>query len=185
LVIAFEVLEHIEDDVSALRTWSSHLIDGGFVLLSVPAFRARFKRWDVLAGHFRRYDPEDLAATAAAAGLQVVAIWTYGFPLGQLLERVRNHLAEQIKAPPEMERRPELSGRWYQPAGFWGRILGIGMIPWRMIQRPFHSYRMGHGLIMLACHGQAGPASLQVDRLPRSIGLHTTRENGASSLRLP
>lgn len=178
LIVAFEVLEHIHDDVSTLRAWSSHLSDGGLVLVSVPAFRKRFNRWDQLAGHFRRYDPEDLAVSAASAGLRVVAIWTYGFPLGLLLEGVRNRLAARIKTPTEMERRTELSGRWYQPSGYWGRMLELGAMPWRIIQRPFHSFRMGHGLVMLASRDAVAPQTLQCEQLPRSIALRAGPRSG-------
>ena len=37
LVIALEVLEHIADDLEALRLWVRHVRPGGQILLSVPA----------------------------------------------------------------------------------------------------------------------------------------------------
>ncbi len=86
LVVATEVLEHYEDDVGALRLWRERLVPRGAVLLSVPAFPERFGPWDVKAGHFRRYERDGLAGTLRAAGFEPVAIRTYGFPLGNLLE---------------------------------------------------------------------------------------------------
>ena len=41
LVCAFEVLEHIEDDVAALKRWRLLLRPGGWLMLSVPAFSRR------------------------------------------------------------------------------------------------------------------------------------------------
>ena len=70
LVCAFEVLEHIEDDVGALRAWADPVGPGGHLLLSVPAGPERFGPMDELVGHFRRYDEEDLlAARRPRAGL--------------------------------------------------------------------------------------------------------------------
>ena len=50
LLCAFEVLEHIADDVAALRAWSGHLRRMGWVLLSVPAHQQMFGRSDIAAG---------------------------------------------------------------------------------------------------------------------------------------
>ena len=98
LIVATEVLEHYEDDVAALRLWRERLVAGGALLLSVPAFPERFGPWDVKAGHFRRYEREGLAATLRAAGFEPVAIRTYGFPLGNLLEAARDAVAKRQAA---------------------------------------------------------------------------------------
>ena len=42
LVCAFEVLEHIENDVAAVKEWASLLRPGGWLLLSVPAHQRRY-----------------------------------------------------------------------------------------------------------------------------------------------
>jgi 2-polyprenyl-3-methyl-5-hydroxy-6-metoxy-1,4-benzoquinol methylase len=42
VVCAFEVLEHLHDEVEALRRWQRHLAPGGSLIVSVPAGRARF-----------------------------------------------------------------------------------------------------------------------------------------------
>src|SRR6056297_1260018 len=54
-VLAFEVLEHIENDVAALNDWLAYLKPGGIAFLSVPAHRSRWNVTDLSAGHFRRY----------------------------------------------------------------------------------------------------------------------------------
>ena len=46
VIVAFEVLEHMEDDGDALRTWYQWVKPGGFVLLSVPAHAGRFGSCD-------------------------------------------------------------------------------------------------------------------------------------------
>src|SRR3546814_2416743 len=58
LVMAFEVLEHIEDDHAALRQWLGWLKPGGILLMSVPAHPSQWNAADVWAGHFRRRSEE-------------------------------------------------------------------------------------------------------------------------------
>src|SRR3954447_3696754 len=91
LVVAFEVIEHIEDDVEALTGWASHLRPGGWLLLSTPAWQKRFGPADEMVGHFRRYDPPVLRSRLAGAGLVNVEVVHFGAPLGYLLEAGRNY----------------------------------------------------------------------------------------------
>ena len=88
-LLSFEVLEHIEDDVGALRDWVRRLKPGGACLLSVPASKAKWSLMDVSAGHYRRYDRADVERLVLGAGLQLGHIETYGFPATWLIERVR------------------------------------------------------------------------------------------------
>jgi SAM-dependent methyltransferase len=89
LLCAFEVLEHIDDDASALRQWLEHLRRGGLVLLSVPAGSSRWTVTDLLAGHFRRYDRADVISLADVAGLELIELSTYGWPATWMIERAR------------------------------------------------------------------------------------------------
>lgn len=85
---AFDVLEHIEDDVGALDQWLSWLRPGGLLCLSVPAHRRSWSAGDEWAGHYRRYDRDDLLSLLAEKGLQVEHFECYGFPLANLTERL-------------------------------------------------------------------------------------------------
>lgn len=89
LVMAFEVLEHIEHDLDALREWRSWLQPGGTLLLSVPCHMRKWNPSDVWAGHFRRYERAQLGKLARAAGFEIERISCYGFPLANLAEKVR------------------------------------------------------------------------------------------------
>lgn len=89
LLLAFEVLEHIEDDHAALADWVRWLRPGAHVLVSVPAHQRRWNPTDVWAGHFRRYEAADLRALLEGAGLEVRTLECYGFPLANLLEAIR------------------------------------------------------------------------------------------------
>ena len=89
LLIAFEVLEHIEDDAGALASWLELLKPGGQLLISVPAHRRRWNLTDVLVGHYRRYDRKDVEALLRGAGLTIDKVATIGWPASWLIERAR------------------------------------------------------------------------------------------------
>jgi SAM-dependent methyltransferase len=70
-VVAINVLEHIEDDVAALRTMADRLRPGGKIVIFVPAFPFAMSRFDRAVGHFRRYRKRTLAKAFTDAGLDV------------------------------------------------------------------------------------------------------------------
>jgi SAM-dependent methyltransferase len=73
LVLMLDVLEHVENDETALNeAASTFLKPGGSLLLSVPAGQMLFSRHDELLGHKRRYSPARLRALTAKAGLDVL-----------------------------------------------------------------------------------------------------------------
>lgn len=87
-VVAFDVLEHVKFDREALARWISWLRPGGVLLLSVPAHMKLWTAGDEWAGHFRRYERDDLVALLAAEGVVLDAFECYGFPLSNLTEKV-------------------------------------------------------------------------------------------------
>jgi len=89
LVMAFEVLEHIEDDAAAMRQWASWLAPGGTLLISVPAHPRLWSAADEWAGHYRRYRKEDLIKVVSATGLKIEHVECFGFPLGNLTEQMQ------------------------------------------------------------------------------------------------
>jgi SAM-dependent methyltransferase len=149
LVCAFEVLEHIEDDVAALDSWRVHLRPGGWLLISVPAFQHRMGPWDLRVGHYRRYDPGALTAVLEKGGFEPATTVLYGFPLGYALETVRDLLARR-KGEVEFDAATAESGRVLQPSGRSGWVTAAGTWPFRMLQRALPSKRLGTGLVALA-----------------------------------
>lgn len=73
-VVAYNVLEHIEDDVAALRSFAGLVRPGGHVILVVPAFEFALGRFDRLVGHFRRYRCAGLRRVLVEAGLEPVRV---------------------------------------------------------------------------------------------------------------
>jgi SAM-dependent methyltransferase len=70
-VVAYNVLEHIPDDVAALRAFRGLLRPDGAVVLIVPAFQGAMSRFDRAIGHQRRYTRAALSSALGQAGLHV------------------------------------------------------------------------------------------------------------------
>jgi SAM-dependent methyltransferase len=69
-VVCLNVLEHIEDDLFALRQMHSVLAAGGRLALLVPAHRWLYGAFDREVGHFRRYSKRELTEKLARAGFE-------------------------------------------------------------------------------------------------------------------
>lgn len=152
LVCAFEVIEHIEDDETALHDWADRLRPGGWLLLSTPAHQARFGAADEMVGHFRRYEPAALAAQLVSAGLVQPQVTHFGMPLGYALEAGRNAVGRRRLArlaDTTMTTRSHGSGRLLQPSRPGAATLAqLGTLPFRVVQRAFP--HRGPGLVARA-----------------------------------
>jgi SAM-dependent methyltransferase len=154
-VCAFEVVEHTQNDSEALTLWASFVRPGGLIVLSVPASQRRFGPWDEAVGHYRRYEPETMRRLLEECGLVEDAIYAYGFPLGYVLEAVRNRLARRRKPAGSPEERTASSGRSLQPPEWLGIATQIATAPFRAMQRPFERTGIGTGLVVAARRPQA------------------------------
>ena len=100
-----EVLEHIEDDLGALREVVRVVRRGGVVAASVPANPAFFGPSDEWAGHHRRYTRESLHELCTRAGLEVERLRAWGFPVSTFYHR---RIYE-----PRLSSRGPARPRWY------------------------------------------------------------------------
>jgi ubiquinone/menaquinone biosynthesis C-methylase UbiE len=73
-LICYNVLEHIEDDVEALRSMARLVRSGGHIVLVCPAFPFAMSPVDIATGHVRRYTKRSMRRALAAAGLDAVSI---------------------------------------------------------------------------------------------------------------
>ncbi len=69
--VVVNVLEHIPDDLGALRSIASSLRPGGRLLVFAPAFDGLYSEFDRRIGHLRRYRRAQLVELADQAGLSV------------------------------------------------------------------------------------------------------------------
>lgn len=153
VVCAFEVLEHLEDDAAALRSWRSLVAPGGHILLSMPAWQKRFNHWDTMVGHYRRYSPDQCRDLLTEAGFTDVSVVLYGWPLGYLTENVRSRIAARRASAPEsdgassMQERTAGSGRVLQPKALAGVAVQLATSPFIALQR----LRPTHGTGLVVC----------------------------------
>lgn len=68
LTVSLDVIEHLEDDVGALRELRRVTRLGGALLVTVPAYQWLWSGHDVVNQHHRRYSRRTLLAAAESAG---------------------------------------------------------------------------------------------------------------------
>lgn len=69
---AFDVIEHIEEDVDALDNLKRAVKPGGGVVISVPQHKWLWSEIDEQSFHFRRYEKRELHDKIESVGLEVV-----------------------------------------------------------------------------------------------------------------
>jgi ubiquinone/menaquinone biosynthesis C-methylase UbiE len=69
--VSYNVLEHIEDHVGALRSMAQLVRPGGKLVLIVPAFMFAMSPVDIATGHVRRYTKKTMRTALTEAGLEV------------------------------------------------------------------------------------------------------------------
>jgi ubiquinone/menaquinone biosynthesis C-methylase UbiE len=70
-LVSYNVLEHIEDHVGALRSMAQLVRPGGRIILIVPAFMFAMSQVDIATGHVRRYTKKTMRAAMTEAGLEI------------------------------------------------------------------------------------------------------------------
>lgn len=78
LVCALDIIEHVDDDDSALSELSRVAAPGATFLLSVPLHPAMWTAFDDFVGHRRRYEPEQLQQLLLRHGFRVEQSAVYG-----------------------------------------------------------------------------------------------------------
>ena len=71
VVLATDIIEHVDDDLKALREIHRVLTPGGTALITVPAFQSLWGLQDEVAQHKRRYRKGPLVALLGTAGFVV------------------------------------------------------------------------------------------------------------------
>jgi len=78
-VVAFNVLEHIEDDVGTLRTAGTLLRPQAHLVLFVPSLPFLYGTMDAQVDHLRRYTKTTLSEAVRSAGLNLERIEYFDF----------------------------------------------------------------------------------------------------------
>lgn len=81
VIAAFDVLEHIEDDVAALSNMHQMLGGGGVLIVSVPQHMSMWSELDELVKHKRRYSRVELTAKLRQTGYEIRYVTSFVFTL--------------------------------------------------------------------------------------------------------
>ncbi|MDO8848035.1 MAG: class I SAM-dependent methyltransferase [Coriobacteriia bacterium] len=106
VVTALDVLEHLDDDISAALEIARVLRPGGIALVTVPAFAWLWGPHDTLNAHQRRYRRFEIEQTVTAAGLEVERASYFNtllFPLAvvqRMAEKLIGKRGATEKVPP-------------------------------------------------------------------------------------
>ena len=68
-VVMMNVLEHIQEDVQALKDLAAVVVPGGRIVIWVPGYMQLYGDFDRKVGHVTRYPPKALRASVEGAGL--------------------------------------------------------------------------------------------------------------------
>jgi 2-polyprenyl-3-methyl-5-hydroxy-6-metoxy-1,4-benzoquinol methylase len=72
LILMMDVIEHVDDDVAFIRSYTDRMPPGARLLVTVPAFQFLWSGHDVFLEHKRRYTLASLHRTIDCAGLEVI-----------------------------------------------------------------------------------------------------------------
>lgn len=72
MVVALDLLEHLDDDNKALKEFYRVLKKGGYVLITAPAYQFLWSEHDEILEHKRRYSLSDLNKRICRANFNVV-----------------------------------------------------------------------------------------------------------------
>lgn len=109
LVISVDVVEHVDDDVGAMREMLRVTKPGGLIIFTLPAFQFLWSRRDEQCHHKRRYRLPEVKQKATEAGLQILRSTYINLPLlvplfllvkvGHLLRRSPSTRMDYVLAP--------------------------------------------------------------------------------------
>jgi len=122
-LIAYNVLEHIEDHVGALESMARLVRPEGHLILVCPAFPFAMSPVDIATGHVRRYTKRSMSEALTDAGLEIVSI-RYANSLGLICYYAFTSV---------MKRQPKIGGT----ISFYDRLLvPIIRVLERIVGRP-------------------------------------------------
>lgn len=98
LIFSSNVLEHIADDVSALKLLRTRLSATGKLIVYVPAFMSLWTAMDERVGHYRRYSKDTATEKLSQSGFKAVKI-RYCDSVGFLLSLAFKYLGDKRGEP--------------------------------------------------------------------------------------
>jgi 2-polyprenyl-3-methyl-5-hydroxy-6-metoxy-1,4-benzoquinol methylase len=85
LIVAFDVLEHIENDVAAIKNINKMLHNGGGLIITVPQHKFLWSKLDEILKHKRRYSRRELVTKLQENGFDIRQVTSFLFVLFPLM----------------------------------------------------------------------------------------------------
>ncbi len=94
VIIASDILEHIEDDNKALSEWYRILKPGGILLVFVPAFNFLWSQHDEVNFHYRRYTKRSLLQKILKYNFNILksSYWNFSLFFAVIIPRLSQRL---------------------------------------------------------------------------------------------
>jgi len=151
----FEVLEHIENDKEALEYWSQLLKHDGRIIVSVPAKMKYFTYQDIVSGHVRRYERDELVKLLQISGYEIEKFFCYGFPFSNIVWIPFNYFYWRQKCNTTKhlndDEKTRASGYLRLQDFKFRKVVPYGFIYlFAIIQRLFYRTNLGLGYVVVA-----------------------------------
>ena len=111
IIVCSEVLEHIADYRPTLASIAAHTRPGGHVLITVPHAMHYWSKADEFAGHYRRFEFNQLRDEMQEHGLEPLHYFTWGFPVAYLYYRLVSRIEPSQLMRPDHSRIKEAAAR--------------------------------------------------------------------------
>ncbi len=79
LIIAMDIIEHLEDDAKGISESYRILSNGGILILAVPAFKFLWGIQDIVTGHKRRYSKKEVVNKLREEGFDILKSSYFNF----------------------------------------------------------------------------------------------------------
>ena len=92
ILMAIDVVEHINDDKGFVGLLERHMDKGSFLILAAPALDLLWSRHDIYLEHYRRYDRNSLESICASANLELLDsgyLFTITLPLVLIIRLIK------------------------------------------------------------------------------------------------
>jgi SAM-dependent methyltransferase len=154
-VIASEVMEHWEDDISFLELLRGRIAEDGWLFMTVPAHMSKWGKNDDFCGHIRRYERVELIDKLKRTGFSSIKIISYGVPLYNIMKPIYDRAIESRVELNEFnqEKTRRSGGMWlFTELSFIFNLLfnDITMMPFYALQRLFFDTDLGNGYFVIA-----------------------------------